>query len=1291
MAKQKKKVQKPAPTPPLENAGKTEIASEPAPVFIKKLNIPLILITLGIFAVLTPTLYFVHGWQVEGNADKLKLRAEAAETEGEYEKAMQLYGQYLNFRDDDFEALLHYLRLRDGMATTPQALSRVVLGYEELLRRDPDQPDEVEVRQDIVALAMTLRDYSLALLHLERLLEDSRFQKFRESHPDQLPEWRFQTAQCRQAEGSIKEAFEGYVEVLEAHPAQHKYYLPLAILFANQASNLPLRSKPDPENPEPAPVTLSEKIHALLPYKNQRDFAGTEAADQILEWMADQADSKAEAYLVRAGYRFQRNQLEEARQDVESSRSREADNPTLLMFSAQLGVDQARNARLLGRRAQYFPFVRVARQDAAQGRAQNPKDVRFPQLQSLIENEVREGLGLLPAIAEKPGKTRQISQKHLNPLQQEQWVSLQKSEQILRDGLETAASSLKELKTQPPQRTSLRIQEKTPRLNRYQLSQIAVQLRWSLADTLISEHMLVAEDSHTEKNSTDSLKTEVNEQVKLMKESGASTGLIEFLTARLLVAEENWKEAAWTLEETRLRLAKQPAIIQRIDVLLDQCHDQMGNPDQQLQVALRAVREMPTWLPAHLRLAGAYQKANRPEDALKAYQRIQQWPGASLAIARIELQKELNKPAQSRTWDQIYAALDSAKTQSLGNSASVPILRAEILGLEAAQLASLDQAEKSEEKYKQAEAELETAIASSPKSPELRAARGLLELSLPYPKNRSTAERIQAAATIVEQAILDLGQDQLPLRLAAVQIATFLPPEEALKEIAALEKPAFPAEKQPDFLEGLSRAHALLGIRSSDPKQKEAAFQRAMEYRKQAAALKSTDIESQIELAELALSQKDLATLQTAIDRVTKVEGPNGPNGNYLTAMKLIFESKLAEIQPGTKLSPAQKQSLEPIRRLLTQAKKDRPFWTVLPRRLGDLELAAGNEDGAIMHYEEAYQLGDRNRSMITRMVDHYYTRQQVERADEFLRKLALDTPILLSGELARWKWRVDWQMRRYQEAVGVASQFASHSKNYEDHIWESRLRFSRGERGASVLDPLLKARDLAKEKPQPWLALVSYYARIGKTEEAKAIIEEAKKKENLAQDPPHQRFLALARCYDLLNDRKLAEENYQAALTAAEAAGTEPKMAVRLILADFYSRAKDTDPAQQKISQDKANQFLNMLLDSREDVPQATRDWARRRKAEIAASSGRYDDTQRALKLLAKGRTDEKLSDEDLRTEAKILQARNRYRDRLALIKILETLESRNTLSLDERLLLARSYENTNQWPKAQEQFQDF
>lgn len=1234
----------------------------------KRVDARFVLISSGVLVALAVGIHLVHAVQVGRNAVHLKDRALAAEAEGDWGKAAQLYGQYLSLEEDDLETRLHALQLRDGLATNARALHNVMLGYEEVLRRDPNRSDETDIRRDLVAVAMVNGQYSIAIHHLKSLLTEDRYRDFRDSDPARLAELYFQEGQCHQIEGRAKEALDSYSKALKKKRDEHKYYLPLAVLFSEQHASLPRQEETELTKDVP------EQIVSLLPLSNKATFDGKLAANRVLEWMIQEASHPAKAYLARAQWRTGQKELAEARSDVEQSRTLKSDDRDLLLFSAQLAVEQANDARLHGKASEFHGFLTMARKDVEQGLAAQPQAADFYLIQLLIENETREGLRLLPD-EEKQEVSSNCPDELKNPHSRLQWTSYEKAETILQKGLDAVEKSLKDLESQKPERTRLRLENSARPLSRYQLFLIGSELKWWLADNRVSKHELLIADLPKQvapESTLESLKNDVNEQIGALQKMGAPRGMLQFLEARLLLVEGHWKEAAWALEQTRLSMTERKAVVQRIDLLLDQCYKRLGNPDQRLEVADRALSETPNWIPAIVKLAEIYQSTNRTEHSLKAYERLQGVPGASLPIAQLRLQSELSKPLSARRWDSIYQALDSAKEESPDDLSAISILMAEVLSSEATQLAEQGQDDEAQKKSEQATKELDEAIEKAPKNPELRAARSLLELKLPWPKTRTREERIQSAAAILDKAISELG-DHLPLRTAAVQIGALLPAPEALEELSALSKqPALSAVEQPQFLEGMARAHALVSALATDQKDKDLALERVLEYQVQAAALRSDEIAPQIMLAELAYDQKQSGPIRSTMERVEKIEGPNGANGNYLKALETLVGIEKADTE---KIAKA--------RRLLTQALRDRPFWATLPRALGDLEWGSENRVVAMTHYEKAYELGDRSSKMIARMLAYYESHQKRSQVDNLVSSVSLDMPILLTGELAQWKWRTDFLMRG-------ASKFHAHSNDYQDHLMEGNFRLSQRERGEPVLASFLKARELARDKPEVWLSLVNYYVRIGDLKTAQETISEAQMKGNLPTEPRHQRDLTIAQCYDIVNDRAQAEQHYQIALKLAADFSPEAKAAVQLTLSDFYTRSRETDLAKQQQSRDQSYRLLDEILDpEQKGIPQSFRDLARRRKALLLASTRQYADTERALELLLDGRTGRELDNDDLRAQLSILRIRNRFQDRLGMITVLETLESREVLSADERLLLARCYEITDHWPEAAAQFQ--
>ena len=719
-------------------------------------------------------------------------------------------------------------------------------------------------------------------------------------------------------------------------------------------------------------------------------------------------------------------------------------------------------------------------------------------------------------------------------------------------------------------------------------------------------------------------------------------------------------------------------MIHRIDSLLDQCYGKVDNPDKQLEITLRARGDYPGWLPAFFRLPSVYRAANQRDQALKAIEDIKTMaggvlpPSMVLSLARLQMQREMYKPVESRKWDAINAALDSVKPADPEESAARVILKAEVGHLEAEQLAALGDTAESQKKYGDIVAMLDEATTSSPKNAELWSARASLELVLPFPEGRSAEDRIKDAENILEKAHKEIGDD-LRLRLAAVNIAARLPLADALRELSALENPPFPAEEQPQFLKGLAAAYAALADRSTDDAQKKASQKRAMGFFNQAAQMQKANIAEQIFLAEAGDQLEDASAIDQAIGRVEKVEGPNGPNGNYLKALKLLAGVKTAESTTESEdekqpLSDQDKQALTQAQSLLRQAKKDRAAWAKLRRALGSVEWRLGDQTAAAEEYDKAFDLGDRTPAVIDRLLEYYTFHQGSKSADELLQSVALDRPRLLGDPLVK------------------AYNAMSDRSEDEFLIFLSLWRSARGVRGKEVLDPLTKASELAPQKRGPWLALVEYYVRAGQPEKAKSAIADAQKK--IVTNPPYRKPQTLAVCFERVGDRQAAERYYREALKLG-GGDSKLKADLQTQLIAFYLRSPKTDPEQQKADFQVARQMLDELLDDT-GTPQSLRQQALRIKAQLMASGGTYADTELALEFLTKNRPQENVSVDDLRAEDRILLSRNRYQDRLAVIKILETLASRNELSLQEKVLLARTYEQTKKWQMAKPLYQE-
>lgn len=138
---------------------------------MKRLNVKLALWLVGIAVFSVVGVHFLHGYQVDRNANSLKVQADQARTAGNDEEAVKLYSQYLRHRDDRdaYEALAE---LTVEVAKNPKATRndffKAYNVLEEAIRRYPDLHN---VRMSLIDYTIAMRRITDAQDHLRSLKE----------------------------------------------------------------------------------------------------------------------------------------------------------------------------------------------------------------------------------------------------------------------------------------------------------------------------------------------------------------------------------------------------------------------------------------------------------------------------------------------------------------------------------------------------------------------------------------------------------------------------------------------------------------------------------------------------------------------------------------------------------------------------------------------------------------------------------------------------------------------------------------------------------------------------------------------------------------------------------------------------------------------------------------------------------------------------------------------------------------------------------------------------------------
>ena len=542
------------------------------------------------------------------------------------------------------------------------------------------------------------------------------------------------------------------------------------------------------------------------------------------------------------------------------------------------------------------------------------------------------------------------------------------------------------------------------------------------------------------------------------------------------------------------------------------------------------------------------------------------------------------------------------------------------------------------------------------------------------------ADRIAQCENTLKTAIDELGDDA-SLRLSAAAAATLLPAHQAIPSLVELERenPAFTDQERAELLQGLAKAYVAIDDRET-----------AIDRYTQAAELQPTSLRAPLAILQLLVqdlteSAGDIksyaSTWEAMLTAVRSIEGESGPYSTYYDATKSILTA--ASDQSSFQ---EHRGDVEAARQQLRAAQGMRPKWPAIPRMLGELAFLEGDEEAVIAHLEDAIKLGDRSETVVGRVTEFYLKEGREAEAKNLLDKVSRELPSLLSGRLAQLAWTVGRRLEENSITLGVLREQAYQSDDADTKILTALDYLTRGKTGPEVETLLREASELAPESPRAWLAIVNYHTRNYRSDLARDAIHQAEQR--LPNDPPSLKPLTLARCYAILRsgdpdqlrqDRGHAEQHFRDAIAAAP-----EDVGIQVRLADHYTRIGEAD---------KAQQIIAGLLAANSQATDAVRNWARRRQALIASSSGSLEEMNTALFELKQVDT---LNDVDrianLRAQLAIYTARNQQADRPEMLAILLKLQdiTEKNLTNREQFQLAYLYEQLDRWSEAEQGYRD-
>jgi tetratricopeptide (TPR) repeat protein len=620
----------------------------------------------------------------------------------------------------------------------------------------------------------------------------------------------------------------------------------------------------------------------------------------------------------------------------------------------------------------------------------------------------------------------------------------------------------------------------------------AIFLLWSTADLLVD----AGEPE------------EARKLVSRINRDELTSGLLDYVEARVETAKGRWLQAAELLERAQQELARIPALRKQAHVLLGRCHARIGNPDRQLASCRAALDIDPTWLPALRAQAEAVWAMGRTDEALTLFnQLVPRWAGARLAAARLWVIRNNRLPPDKRSWETAEDLLAQTPPE-LRKTADWFTTRTELYAAQG--------------KFAEAHKAVEAGLAQYPRD-------------LPLWLGRAALAQLQGRSASVP-GILDAAEkvlgDRADIRLARVRhLLVNNKTKEAQALLARLDATSsrLPEADRITWLNALASFHLDRGDVG--------AAQTALERQ---AAQEKRDLRSRLLLLDLYLAGNNEKGIARVIRELREIEGLEGVFWRYAEAVQLLRKKESARPQR------------DQARKLLDEARKRRDSWPRLFVLRGMIEEADGNLAVAIQQYRRAIDLGEGRPDVIRRLVTLYHRQQRYEDARDLLARMRELAPG--SNELNRLAAAISLARQDQGESTLELARAAvpASSRDYRDHLWLGQV-LAALQKPAEAEKSLRKAIELAKTVAEPRIALVQLLASTGRAKEAQTEVALAQK-----ALPREQAALALAFCWEVLGKRQQAEKSYQAALTARSS-----DLDVRRMVALFHLRGGEWSKAE--------------------------------------------------------------------------------------------------------------------------------
>jgi tetratricopeptide (TPR) repeat protein len=680
---------------------------------------------------------------------------------------------------------------------------------------------------------------------------------------------------------------------------------------------------------------------------------------------------------------------------------------------------------------------------------------------------------------------------------------------------------------------------------------------------------------------------------------GIKNARLTYYRGRLALLNSEWQQARKLLEESAPDLIRFPDHHKRAMVGLGRVYGVLQNPDQQLICYRHALRDDGAYLPALTGEADALYKLGHLEEAITCYQTLVtafQKVELRPTLARLRFLEIIRKPIENRHWEK-FDSNDTLGPPS-ERTGEIQIIHAQALaarGDKGNAIKILREVLKDKDTGSSSAAWVALARIQESGKPE-------------------------AALLVLEDAQKQIG-DTVDLRLARADALVYRakPPTttELNNFVTGVEK--FSKADQFRLYFGLGQAAINAISRLTEEGEKKSMQDAAIHFLRMAADAEPRDLYCRTVLIDVALSTERKEVIDSCIDEIAKLEGPDGPISTLSRVCIRLNDVK--KIQDAKAQSEVRKE----LREQTKKVQQMRPGWSRVYVALGRLDELEGLNDQAVEHYRQAINEGDRDVTVIRKTVALYLEKKQEAMAAGLLDELT--TKMILPEDLERFRAIYEMHSRVIPRGERPTIERIAPATSLD-----SRILLLRGSLMSAIRDneeslkAFRRAIELAEDNPETWESLIRQLVRTGNVDGAnKAMLEAERKllalpaKNNVAQATL---LIALGECQELCGNMTVAGERYRKALELA------PKeLSPNRRMVEFLLRIGQ---------QSKADKMLYELT---EDSSQDLARWSRRYLAKFSLMSrpDAYYQRNAALALIAKNLAVSPNDPEDIKAQAVI------------------------------------------------------